>query len=178
MQKVVLKPLENSDKEQFIKDNQEAFLYGATIEFGLRDEHYEEDGEIISRETIENSLKSGTAYRIFFENKKVGGVVLKIDKQTKFGELELLFISPNFHSKGIGKKAWQEIEKMHPEIKIWQTCTPYFEKRNIHFYVNRCGFHIVEFYNSHHPDPNDPDMAEQMDEQFPDGMFRFEKIMD
>ena len=43
MQKVVLKPLENSDKEQFIKDNQEAFLYGATIEFGLRDEHYEED---------------------------------------------------------------------------------------------------------------------------------------
>ncbi|MDA3079026.1 MULTISPECIES: hypothetical protein [unclassified Campylobacter] len=66
MQKVVLKPLENSDKEQFIKDNQEAFLYGATIEFGLRDEHYEEDGEIISRETIENSLKSGTAYRIIF----------------------------------------------------------------------------------------------------------------
>lgn len=30
-------------------------------------------------------------------------------------------------------------------------------KRNIHFYVNRCGFHIVEFFNSHHPDPNDPD---------------------
>ena len=40
----------------------------------------------------------------------------------------------------------------------------------------RC-FHIVEFYNSHHPDPDDPDMAEQMDEQFPDGMFRFEKVM-
>ena len=46
---------------------------------------------------------------------------------------------------------------------------------NIHFYVNRCGFHIVEFYNSHHPDPNDPDIAGQLDEQFPDGMFRFEK---
>lgn len=39
-EKVVLKPLENGDKEQFIKDNQEAFLYGATIEFGLRDEHF------------------------------------------------------------------------------------------------------------------------------------------
>ena len=51
----------------------------------------------------------------------------------------------------------------------------YFEKRNIHFYVNRCGFHIVEFFNSHHTDPNDPDMSEQADEQFPDGMFRFEK---
>ncbi len=32
-----------------------------------------------------------------------------------------------------------------------------------------------EAFNSHHPDPNDPDAAEQMDEQFPEGMFRFEK---
>ena len=43
--------------------------------------------------------------------------------------------------------------------------------------MNRCGFHIVEFFNSHHPDPNDPDMAASMDDQFPDGMFRFEKRM-
>ena len=50
--------------------------------------------------------------------------------------------------------------------------------RNIHFYVNRCGFHIVEFYNSHHPDPDDPELSEHIDEQFPDGMFRFEKMMD
>ena len=40
-----------------------------------------------------------------------------------------------------------------------------------------CGFHIVEFYNSHHPDPNDPDAGQDMDEQFPEGMFRFEKRM-
>ena len=32
-----------------------------------------------------------------------------------------------------------------------------------------------KFYNSRHPDPNDPDVAKEMDEQFPDGMFRFEK---
>ncbi len=36
-------------------------------------------------------------------------------------------------------------------------------------------FHIVEFYNSHHPDPNDPDKDIPTDEQFPEGMFRFEK---
>ena len=34
---------------------------------------------------------------------------------------------------------------------------------------------VKEFFNSHHPDPNDPDRAESLDEQFPDGMFRFEK---
>ena len=28
-----------------------------------------------------------------------------------------------------------------------------------------------------HPDPNDPDAAEQINEQFQEGMFRFEKQM-
>lgn len=40
---VELRPLEASDKEQFIKDNQEAFNYGALEEFGMRDNHFEED---------------------------------------------------------------------------------------------------------------------------------------
>ena len=73
--------------------------------------------------------------------------------------------------------AWCAVEKLHPEVTVWETVTPYFEKRNIHFYVNRCGFQIVEFYNSHHPDPNDPDVSQEQDEQFPDGMFRFQKRM-
>ena len=34
--------------------------------------------------------------------------------------------------------------------------TPYFEKRNIHFYVNKCGFKIVAFYNERNPDPHLP----------------------
>lgn len=67
-----------------------------------------------------------------------------------------------------------EIEKLHPETKVWETCTPYFDKRNIHFYINCCGFHAVEFYNKHHPDPNFPEDAD--DEMF-DGMFRFQKRM-
>lgn len=56
---------------------------------------------------------------------------------------------------------------MYPDVTLWETCTPYFEKRNIHFYENRCGFHIVEFYNANHPD-NNADSSE---------MFRFEKRM-
>ena len=173
MNNITLIPLKNEDREQFIHDNQEAFNYGALEEFGRRDDHFEEEGEIISRETIEKSIDSGEAYRIIRGNEKVGGAVIKVDGER--GDLELLFVSPKAHSKGIGYAAWCMIERLHPEVKIWETVTPYFEKRNIHFYVNRCGFHIVEFYNSHHPDPNDPDMAGQTDEQFPDGMFRFEK---
>ena len=57
------------------------------------------------------------------------------------------------------------------------TCESYFETRNIHFYVNKCGFHIVEFYNQKHPDPHDPETGEEntFSENSSDGMFRFEK---
>ena len=173
--KVSLVPLKQDDREQFIKDNQWAFKYGATEEFGMRDDHFEEEGEIISRQTIEQSIDNGEAYRIVHENRNVGGVIIRVEEDR--GELEILFVDPAVHSKGIGYGAWCEVEKLHPEVRVWETVTPYFETRNIHFYVNRCGFHIVEFYNSHHPDPNDPEFAEEPDDQFPDGMFRFEKIM-
>ena len=174
MANVKLALLEDSDREQFILDNQEAFKYGALEEFGRRDDHFEEGEEIISRKTIEASIDSGEAYRIIQNGEKVGGVIVSIKKDK--GDLDILFVSPKVHSKGIGYSAWCEVEKLYPQVKIWETVTPYFETRNIHFFVNRCGFHIVEFFNSHHPDPNEPEEHEiSMDDQFPDGMFRFEK---
>ena len=175
MVNITLVPLSLADREQFILDNQEAFNYGALEEFGPRDDRYEEDEQIISRETIEQSINGGEAYRIMQDGKPVGGVIIKTEGD--HGDLEIFFVSPKVHSKGIGYAAWCAVERMHPEVKVWETVTPYFEKHNIHFYVNRCGFHIVEFYNSHHPDPNDPDMTEETNEQFPEGMFRFEKRM-
>ena len=54
---VTLCPLKSDDREQFIHDNQEAFNYGALEEFGLRDDHFEKENEIISRETIEHSME-------------------------------------------------------------------------------------------------------------------------
>ena len=169
MENVTLVPLTENDREQFIKDNQEAFNYGALEEFGRRDDHFEEDGEIISRSTIEYSIDHGEAYRIMQDGRPVGGVVIRTDGE--LGDLDLLFVSPHVHSRGIGYAAWCAVERLHPEVIVWETVTPYFEKRNIHFYVNRLGFHIVEFFNSHHPDPNDPDKADDTQ----DGMFRFEK---
>lgn len=67
---IQLLPLEDSDREQFITDNQEAFNYGAMEEFGLRDNHFEADGQIISRETIKQSIDGGEAYRIVSDGKK------------------------------------------------------------------------------------------------------------
>ena len=168
--RVALAPLTAADREQFILDNQTAFNYGAMEEFGPLDDHFEEDGEIISRETIERAIDGGEAYRIELDGEKVGGLVLRTGGDR--GDLELLFVRPDVHSRGVGYAAWCAVEAMHPEIRVWETVTPYFEKRNIHFYVNRCGFHIVEYYNSHHPDPH---------EKGADGaggeMFRFQKVL-
>lgn len=168
MDEIKLTPLKEDDREQFILDNQEAFRFGALEEFGLRNERYEEEGEIISRETIEQSIDGGEAYRILRGTEPVGGAVIRVDGTR--GDLDLLFVSPKVHSRGIGYAAWRAIECLHPEVTVWETVTPYFEKRNIHFYVNRCGFHIVEFYNEHHRDPH-----EDGEEVFE--MFRFEKRM-
>ena len=174
---VTLAPLEPDDKEQFILDNQWAFKYGATEEFGMRDDHFEEDDEIISRDTIEQSINHGEAYRILLDGEKVGGVVVSIDEAFLRGELELLFVKPDVHSKGVGYAAWCLIEKMYPEIIVWETCTPYFEKRNIHFYVNKCGFHIVEFFTKYHPDPRMLEEGACPDMEGDDEMFRFQKVI-
>ena len=178
---ITLTRLTADDREQFILDNQRAFKYGAMEEFGERDSHFEEDGEIISRKTIDNSIDGGVAYRIREDGRIAGGLVLRIDEKTQHNELELLFVNPEVHSRGIGYAAWQEVERLYPETKVWETCTPYFETRNIHFYVNKCGFHIVEFFNSHHPEPYDPENGEKESDGSPeednDGMFRFEKRM-
>lgn len=169
---IKLELLKKEDEEQFIKDNQFAFKYGAEQYFSEpeMEEQYEEPNEIISHETIYNSIhhKGSIAYRILEGNKKVGGIIVNIDGNK--GDLEIFFVNPTVHSKGIGQLAWKEIERIHNNVKVWETVTPAFEKRNIHFYVNKLGFHIVAYYNEHFPEPNCPeDMWE---------MYKFQKIMD
>ncbi|MBP5693585.1 MAG: hypothetical protein J6W86_07760 [Bacteroidales bacterium] len=85
-------------------------------------------------------------------------------------------VLPEVHSKGIGQAAWKAVEAMHPEIKVWETITPYFEKRNIHFYVNRCGFHIVEFWNKYQHGPAVPE-EEEGNWSMDDEMFVFRKVI-
>lgn len=77
MSGITLTRLSDDDREQFILDNQRAFKYG-------------EEGEIISRETIENSIDNGVAYRIRDDGKIVGGLVLRINEKTQHNALELI----------------------------------------------------------------------------------------
>lgn len=176
---VTLIPLTKEDREQFILDNQWAFKHGALIEFGERDDHIDDDGEIISRKTIEHCIddSQNETYRIWHNGKKVGGLILKINPETNRNQLEILFTLPEEHSKGIGYGAWLAVEALHPETKVWETCTPYFDKRNIHFYVNKCGFQIDEFWCEYFRPTHDMPDDDHDPNEGPDEMFRFVKIM-
>ena len=50
-----------------------------------------------------------------------------------------------------------------------------FDKRNIHFYINKCGFQIDEFWCEHFkPTKEVPD---ETPDEGPDEMFHFIKVM-
>ncbi|WP_295131988.1 GNAT family N-acetyltransferase [uncultured Reyranella sp.] len=104
---------------------------------------------------------------------RVGGAVVVIDERTHHNRLDLFYIVVGHHGRGLGRKAWMAIEAMFPETLLWETQTPYFEKRNIHFYINVCGFKAVEFFNERHSDPHHA----YSDDGIGDEMFRFEKEM-
>jgi Acetyltransferase (GNAT) family len=168
---VTLERAERGDLSRFKRNLQEAFAAAVTEAFGsIPDEAIPPDQD------IEESFGAPGAvtYNILTEAHNVGGAVLAIDDVTHHNSLLLFYISAAEQGRGIGYKAWRAIEKTYPQTIVWETHTPYFEKRNIHFYVNKCGFKIAEYYNARHPDPHKADKG-----GLPGGeeLFRFEKIM-
>lgn len=161
-----------SDIPTFKKELQDAFAVAVVDEFGSLP-----DGPIPSDEVLEAAIEAPGAVvlRILSDGRQVGGAVITLDTQTNRNSLDLFFIKVGEHGGGLGHKAWLAIEQRYPETVAWQTHTPYFEKRNIHFYVNKCGFKIIEFFNRYHPDPHQP--AGQDDLPGDGEAFQFEKIM-
>jgi hypothetical protein len=160
------------DIASFKKELQEAFALAVVNEFGSLP-----DGPIPSDKVLDGAFTAPGAVvlRLLRDGQKVGGAVVTIDTKTQHNALDLFFLKVGEHGRGLGLEAWLAIEQRFPETVTWQTHTPYFEKRNIHFYVNKCGFRIAEFFNKYHADPNHP---EGQDDLPGDGdAFRFEKIM-
>lgn len=171
---ITLVPLRPAELPQFTKNLQEAFSITIREKFGTIE-------SIPTEEEVQTAFRSkGTAiYHIVLQNRRVGGAVVTINEQTQHNSLDLFFISPEHHSRGLGLAAWKAIEKAYPHTAVWETVTPYFEERNIHFYVNKCGFQIVEFFNAHHMDPHGPLQEKEAGNSTPDieTYFRFEKVM-
>lgn len=161
----ILIPLRPNDKEEFMKEMKHSFQKGTEDVFGKTDKVVLPDADII------RSLgeKGATAYEAIVDGRLAGGAIVVIDEGGKRNHLDFLFVRDGMQGMGIGKKIWEMLEHIYP-AEVWETVTPYFEKRNIHFYINVCGFSAVEFFNPHHRDPSIPD-----DMIGGDYFFRFEK---
>ena len=171
MTNITFKRLTELDYNEFRNDVKDIFSIPVINEFGLS----KGNENIISDKDIDASLYNPQCevYAIYADNEKVGGIVINIDENTHHNWLDLFYLYPNKHGKGLGLQIWQNIKSKNPETKVWRLITPYFEKRNIHFYVNKCGFKIVEFFNKAHRDPDRP-ISEL---PFHDEYFVFEKVM-
>lgn len=160
--------LRKEDISRFKKCMQDSFQYGYESVYG------KSSNIILPSKDIDESLnnKNSYAYEMIDNDEIIGGVIVTINND-KHNCLDFLFVKVGVQSKGIGQTIWKKIEELYPNTKVWETCTPYFDKRNIHFYVNKLGFHIVKYFNEKNPDPNRPVDCYEKD----DGMFKFEKEM-
>ena len=151
-QKITFRQLTPDEEDIFVREIQTAFDKAAVEEFGPQEE------SVIPREIVLSSIHEANTetFRIFSNGVAIGGVVVRLNPETRRNGLDLMYINPEDQGFGFGQKVWRMIEVMYPETEVWETFTPFFEKRNIHFYVNKCGFHVVEFFNPHHPSTFDP----------------------
>ena len=174
MNKINLRPIITvEDKNTFVSEIQEAFQDSYVSEFGK----YKKT--ILPIEDIEESFntKGSEAYIAEIDGERVGGTIVVIDDTTGYNSLHLLYVKSDAQNTGNGFKIWKAIEELHPETRIWETHTPYYDKRNIHFYVNRCGFKIVEFFNPKHKDPHQISETAGNIPKENNYFFRFEKEM-
>ncbi|MWV27775.1 N-acetyltransferase [Aurantiacibacter rhizosphaerae] len=168
---VTLVPAEEADFPEFKRELQAAFSLPLMELLGEVPK-----GAIPSDEDLDGMMSAENAQvlHILHDGRKVGGAVVTINEETQENSLDLLYMAVGNHSRGLGQAAWLAIEAMFPNTRSWETHTPYFEKRNIHFYVNVCGFQIVEYFHARHPGSHEP-RPEGMPEN--GEMFRFIKKM-
>lgn len=165
MDSVQLLTLSDANKPQFIADMQHAFRAGAQAAGQC-----EEGEEILPAADIAASLaKPGAAaWQAVLGGRMVGGAIVVINAPAQRGSLELFYVRHGQQGRGLGQAIWHAIEQRHPDIQCWETFTPWFEKRNIHFYINCLGFRAVEFFCARHTGPAPHEDMEA---------FRFEKRM-
>lgn len=170
---IVLRTVDKADVGEFCAMMENAF---AASESDAFDSDMDVD---INRELME-AFDDPNAHVVWVvqDEKNIGGAIVDVDEETRRSMLVWFFIDPTLHGQGIGTKAWFAIERAWPETEVWELGTPYADKRNINFYVNKCGFHIVEYVNDYHRSVSAlSGSCIDADKNYPNNSFRFEKVM-
>ncbi|WP_246168192.1 GNAT family N-acetyltransferase [Paenibacillus antarcticus] len=89
---------------------------------------------------------SNGAYKILLDGELIGAYILWVNDNGN-NYLGNIFIDSSIQNKGIGRQVWGAIERKYPDTLKWIAETPGFSKRNHNFYINKCGFRLVEILN-------------------------------
>jgi GNAT superfamily N-acetyltransferase len=73
-------------------------------------------------------------YKIVRDGRIVGGIVV-FDRGEGHFHLDLIYLDPKHHGRGIGTQAMQFLERTHRGTR-WTLDTPSYALRNRHFYEN------------------------------------------
>ena len=84
-----------------------------------------------------------TILGIYDNGKFIGGSIVE-DMGNNIKEINIFFICVEYQGKGVGKMALEMIENYFKDTKVFRLITPSQVIRNALFYINRCGYNIVE----------------------------------
>lgn len=107
--------------------------------------------------------RKGIAYKVAKGHEVIGGIFIRFVPAESRAVVELFGLREDVHGKGLGRRILKMVEEIHSDIRVWELFSPVFALRNVAFYVNKCGYHIVEI------------MGDEKTRQWE--MFRFEKIV-
>lgn len=96
-----------------------------------------DDGSFLKKFALDPKSDS---FCISLNDKDIGAVIVWVNEELSENFLGCIFIDPSLREMGLGKRVWDEVEKMYPDVKVWRTETPLCSLRNLNFYINKCGF--------------------------------------
>ncbi|NLW70898.1 MAG: GNAT family N-acetyltransferase [Eubacteriaceae bacterium] len=136
-------PLKESDIPELTPIMERSFDEDARLFFGKPKggpEGYD-DGSFLRKWAL---MPKATSYCIHLEGVLIGAIILFIYEGIHSGHLGCIFLDPEYCGRGLGTRVWNKVEAAYPSVKKWTTETPAVSYRNHRFYINNCGFHVVE----------------------------------
>ena len=138
-----LQLLTKNEVDLFNKSDEEAFrVHDRYFPDGIVPGTAEEDrGEYDLRNVMDDP--KFTVLAIYDDDQFVGGTIVE-DKGEDVREIAIFFLTVEYQSKGLGKIALDMVEAYFPDTQTFRLITPSNVARNVVFYVNKCGYHVVE----------------------------------
>jgi len=86
-----------------------------------------------SVEVMQAKIMRDDAFSIWLDGQIVGGMVI-YDQGSGHYHLDVIFIHPDYHNRGIGSQALRFLDITYPAARLWTLNTPAWAIRNQHFY--------------------------------------------